>query len=511
MKNLPIGIQEFKKLREGDFLYIDKTKFIYTLINSASYYFLSRPRRFGKSLLLNTIKEIFFGNKELFEGLWIYDKIEWEKYPVIKISFSSIDYMHLGLRNAIDNMLNKMAKNYKITLEESSFSSKFEELIQKLSTDKKVVILIDEYDKPIIDYIDDIPQAEENRKILKSFYSVIKDSDNYIKFFFVTGVSKFSQVSIFSDLNNLNDITLDENYSALTGYTQQELEHYFSEYIEQVKRRYEGIFDDIPAQIKKWYNGYSWDGETFVYNPFSILNFFYKRTFGDYWYATGTPTFLMKMIKENNYTIFDIKNKIIPRGLLDKYEITSITLLPLLFQTGYLTIKKVDLRKMTLQLDYPNLEVESSFNMHLLSYLLGGKTDKTGSLLVQLSESIEQHRIEQFIENVNTVFKGISYTLIDKKEKYFHSLFYLIINLLGFTIETEVMTIDGRIDAVITTDDYIYVIEFKANQDAKTALEQIREKGYHKKYTSGKRKITLLGINFDIENKRIDDYKAEDV
>ncbi len=511
MKNLPIGIQEFKKLREGDFLYIDKTEFIYNLINSASYYFLSRPRRFGKSLLLNTIKEIFYGNKELFEGLWIYDKIEWEKYPVIKISFSNMNYRSLGLEKAINNELLMIAKQYDIAFEFDDFSTRFRELIQKLSTDKKVVILIDEYDKPIIDYIEDIPQAEENRKILKSFYSVIKDSDNYIKFFFVTGVSKFSQVSIFSDLNNLNDITLDKNYAALTGYTQEELDSYFPEYIEKVEEDYEGIFDDIPAQIKKWYNGYSWDGKTFVYNPFSILNFFYKRTFGDYWYATGTPTFLMKLIKENKYTIFDIKNKTVPRGLLDKYEITSISLIPLLFQTGYLTVKKIDMRKMTLQLDYPNLEVESSFNMHLLSYLLGGKTDKTGSLLVQLSESIEQHRIEQFIDNVNSVFKGISYTLIDKKEKYFHSLFYLIINLLGFTIETEVMTVDGRIDAVITTDDYIYVIEFKANQDAKTALEQIKEKGYHKRYTSGKRKITLLGINFDIENKIIDDYISEEI
>ncbi len=510
MKNLPIGIQEFKKLREGDFLYIDKTEFIYNLINSASYYFLSRPRRFGKSLLLNTIKEIFNGNKELFEGLWIYDKIEWEKYPVIKISFSSMDYMHLGLRNAIDNMLNDIADEYNLTLGKSSFSLKFKELIQKLSTDKKVVILIDEYDKPIIDYIDDIPQAEENRKILKSFYSVIKDSDNYIKFFFVTGVSKFSQVSIFSDLNNLNDITLNRKYATMLGYTQMELEKYFDEYIRETADFYKGIFDNIIEKIKIWYNGYSWDGRNFVYNPFSVLNFFDNLEFADYWYATGTPTFLIKLIKERKYTIFDLKNVLITKSSLEKYEITSLSLIPLLFQTGYLTIKSVNLQEMTYSLDFPNAEVERAFNLNLLGEFNGNKPEKADTLVIEMKRALEQNNIEKFMEFMNDLFKGISYLLVDNKEKYFHSLFFMIVRLLGFTIELEVMTIDGRIDAVITTDDYIYVIEFKANQDAKTALEQIKEKGYHKKYTTGKRKITLLGINFDIENKRIDDYIYEE-
>ena len=224
MKNLPIGIQEFTKLITKNYLYIDKTKYIYQLITTGSYYFLSRPRRFGKSLLLNTIKEIFKNNKELFKGLWIYDKIEWKEYPVIKISFADIDFSNLGLKNAIDNMLINIAQEYNLELTKSTFALKFKELIQKLSEKEQVVILIDEYDKPIIDYIDELEKAEENRKILKSFYSIIKDSDNYIKLFFITGVSKFSQVSIFSDLNNLNDITLDKNYAVLTGYTQDELE-----------------------------------------------------------------------------------------------------------------------------------------------------------------------------------------------------------------------------------------------------------------------------------------------
>ena len=511
MKKLPIGIQEFSKLREGDFLYVDKTQHIYNLINSASYYFLSRPRRFGKSLLLNTIKEIFNGNKQLFEGLWIYDKIDWEVYPVIKISFSRMDYNSLGLEKAIENTLLKLAEKYKISLNEPTYSLKFEELIHKLAQDKKVVILIDEYDKPIIDYIDDIPQAEENRKILKSFYSIIKDSDSFIKFFFITGVSKFSQVSIFSDLNNLDDITLDKNYATLTGYTQEELDFYFPEYIEKVKEDYKGIIEDIPAMIKRWYNGYSWDGKNFVYNPFSILNFFSKREFDDYWFRTGTPTFLMKMIKKNKYTIFDIKNREITKSVLDKYDITSITLLPLLFQTGYLTIKKYDLRTRVITLDFPNAEVENAFIIHLLAELNDGKIDKASSLIIQLMESLESGNLDKFIELINIIYKGISYTIVDEKEKYYHSIFYIIVKLLGFTIDVEVLTIDGRIDAVISVEDTIYIIEFKANQDAATALQQIEDKGYYKKYLSQGKQIILVGINFDTEEKKITEYVSKNI
>jgi len=507
MKKLPIGIQEFSEFG-NDYLYVDKTEHIFRLLQG-KYYFLSRPRRFGKSLLLNTIKEVFKGHKELFEGLWIYDKIEWEDYPVIKISFSTVDYFNLGLAKAIDRMLTRIAAEYNILLEEESFSSKFLELIIKLSVNSKVVILIDEYDKPIIDYIDDIPKADENRKILKSFYSVIKDSDDFIKFFFVTGVSKFSQVSIFSDLNNLNDITLDKDYSTITGYTQEELEQYFPEYIENVSKDYDTIYPDIMPEIKKWYNGYSWDGRNFVYNPFSILNFFYKREFGDYWFATGTPTFLMKLIKQNNYTIFDIENNIVSKNSLNKYDITRISLIPLLFQTGYLTIKENNLRDMTYRMDFPNSEVESSFTIYLLATLNDGHIDKTDSLINEMRLALRENHPGKFIELIKNLFKGISHLIIDKKEKYFHSIFYIVIKLLGFTIETEVMTIDGRIDAVISTEKYIYIIEFKAGQDAKTALQQIKYKEYHKKYLTEKKPIMLMGINFNIEKKTIDDYLVE--
>jgi len=467
-------------------------------------------------LLLNTIKEIFNGNKELFKGLWIYDKIEWEKYPVIKFSFSSIDYKSVGLSQAIKDELDKIANSQNIKLRSKTVGSKFRELIETLSEKTlpdgrqgKTVILIDEYDKPIIDYIDDIPKAEENRMILKDFYSIVKDSDSFIKFFFITGVSKFSHVSIFSDLNNLNDITLDKNYAVLTGYTQKELETYFSEYIEKVAIDYEGIFPDLMLQIKKWYNGYSWDGQNFVYNPFSILNFFYKRAFKNYWFSTGTPTFLMKLIKEKRYTAFEIENREIFESELNNYEITDISLIPLLFQTGYLTIKKTNLRENTLLLDFPNREVERSFSIHLLAELSTEKLDNTSTMLVDIIHSLKNNQIEKFIELINVLYKGISYTITDNKEKYFHSIFYIIVKLLGFNIETEILTIDGRIDTVILTDNNIYIIEFKAGHDAKKALEQIKTKGYHKKYANDKRPKSLIGINFNIEKKCIDDFVIE--
>ncbi len=509
MKNLPIGIQEFLKLIESEYLYIDKTRHIHKLITSGSYYFLSRPRRFGKSLLLNTIKEIFNGNKELFEGLWIYDKIEWKKYPVIKISFSNIGYFDKGLEKAIVDELKSIAEKYEVTLNETHPGSIFKELIKSLSDKEKVVILIDEYDKPIIDYIDDIAKAEENRKILKSFYSIIKDSDSYIKFFFITGVSKFSQVSIFSDLNNLNDITLNRKYSKMLGLTQEELESYFPEYIEELKDAYEGVYTDIIKEIKINYNGYSWDGKNFVYNPFSVLNLFDNLAFKDFWFRTGTPTFLMNLIKQKEYTIFDFKNKLIFESELDKYEISKISFIPLLFQTGYLTIKQANIHDRTLLLDFPNAEVERSFTIHLLAELNDGKIDKASSMLVEMIQALRNNQIEKFIELINVLFKGISYTIVDNKEKYFHSIFYIIVKLLGFTIESEVLTIDGRIDAVISTDNYLYIVEFKAGYDSAKALNQIKQKGYDKKYADDKRKKTLIGINFNIETKCIDDYKTE--
>jgi len=506
MKKLPLGIQEFSKLIHEQCVYVDKTEQIYKLLQH-HYYFLSRPRRFGKSLLLNTIKEIFLGNKELFKDLWIYDKIDWEVYPVIKISFSNIDYKNSGLFQAINNELKIIAENHKITLKQQTPGSKFREMIEQMAQSKKVVVLIDEYDKPIIDYLDNLEKAEENRNILKNFYSVIKDSDRFIKFFFVTGVSKFSKVSIFSDLNNLEDITLHPNYSTLVGWTQREMESYFPEYISEVEKRYASTPSDIKLMMKEWYDGYSWDGQNFVYNPVSLMNLFSKQTFNNYWFTTGTPTFLMKLIKNQHYTAFDIENRTINVSLLDKYDLSNMSLLPLLFQTGYLTIKSYNILRNTIVLDYPNKEVADSFSTHILSELTIGKLDKTDMLLVDIVHSFDNGEMEKFISYINTLFRNIPYTLIEEKEKYFHSIFYMVMKLVGFKIESEILTIDGRIDAVVKSEDEIYIIEFKINQSAEVAIKQIHEKRYAEKYADDKRPKILLGINFNTETRRADDYE----
>lgn len=509
-KRLALGRQEFSEVIGDNCIYVDKTQDIHRLINDGKYYFLSRPRRFGKSLLANTMKELFLGNKELFEGLWIYDKWNWEEtYPVIKISFSNIDYSALGLERAIDEMLTDIAKEQNIELTKNSIARKFQELIKLLSEKAQVVILIDEYDKPIIDYLDDLDQAEENRKILKNFYSILKDLDKNIRFLFITGVSKFSKVSIFSDLNNLTDITIDENFSKIVGWTKEEILQYFPDYLKRLEEKYKAWFPDIMKEIITWYNGYSWDGISRLFNPVSIMNLLIKRDFRNYWFTTGTPTFLMQLIKDGDYTVFDIENSYTSTKILDKYDFKNINLISLLFQTGYLTIGTKDLRTGRIKLRYPNREVDESFSEHIVSSLTGVQLDITQSLLFKITDCFTDNTIDKLIEYVNVLLKNIPYTITEDSESYYHSLFYLIIKLIGFQIDAEIKTIDGRIDAVVKTDDRIFVIEFKINQPAKNAIEQIKKKKYAAKYADDNRPISLLGINFNTDAKEIDDYESE--
>lgn len=509
-KKLALGSQEFSEVIGNNCIYVDKTENIHTLVATGKYYFLSRPRRFGKSLLCNTLKELFLGNKELFKDLWIYDNWDWETiYPVIKISFSNIDHEKLGLEQAISDELDIIANKCSVALKRKTVATKFKELIIKLSEKAQVAIIIDEYDKPIIDYLDDLETAEKNRQILKNFYSVLKDADKHIKFLFITGVSKFSKVSIFSDLNNLEDITINENYTQIVGWTKQEIEDYFMEYVESIKMKFEGIYLDIMMEIKNWYNGYSWDGITHVYNPVSLMNLFKNRDFRNYWFETGTPTMLMNIIKNRKLTAFDIENTYTSSRILDKYDFKNIDFNSLLFQTGYLTIKNYDLAFGEITLGYPNKEVAQSFSENILSVLTSDRLEETDNLLHRIRRSFMHDEMDKFIKYVNIIFKDIPYTIIDDKEKYYHSLFYLIMKLTGYKIDAEVLTIDGRIDAVVRTDDNIFIIEFKIDQSAQKAIEQIKNKKYAEKYADGKRQVTLLGINFDTEKKRVDDYILE--
>lgn len=341
MKNLPIGLQTFREMIEEDYLYIDKTREIHRLLSTGGkYYFISRPRRFGKSLLVSTLKEIFSGSKELFKDLWIHDKIDWKSYPVIHIDFTDLNYRTPErLEETLNRLMDDIAKEHGVALDSERYlNERFSQLIKELSIKGKVAILIDEYDKPIIDNIDDPETARGNRKVLKEFYGVLKSADRFIKFVLITGVSRFARVSVFSDLNNLDDITLDSGYSTLMGYTEDELRTFFKGRIEELGKEWGGG-DQLINGIRDWYNGYSWDGTHFVYNPFSVLNFFQKKKVGGYWFATGTPTFLVKLLREKGWDARQYEEIPVGEYIFETYDIENLETISLLFQTGYLTVK----------------------------------------------------------------------------------------------------------------------------------------------------------------------------
>ena len=403
MRKYPIGLQDFGKIRKEGYLYIDKTQSIHKLIDSGNYYFLSRPRRFGKSLLLSTIKEIFSGNKELFEGLWIYDQWNWEqKHPVIHLRLSKLDYQKLGLYEALSMEMGVLAKGLGLELEAIHLKGRFEELIRKASVNGRVVILIDEYDKPITDYLENMEKVEENRSVFKSFYSVLKDAYEYIRLLLITGVSRFSKVSIFSDLNNLYDITLNPHYATLMGITQQELESDFKEEINVLQQTQ----PDILQKLKEWYNGYSWDGTSKVYNPFSVLSYMGSGRIQNFWFQTGTPTWLVNLMKHNRE--FELENLRIGENALSSFNVEHIASVPVLFQTGYLTIKHYDEDTRLYELGYPNKEVEESLTDALLSaYRNIFPGNDSMAVTYDLGKALKNNNMPQMIKALDVIISTI--------------------------------------------------------------------------------------------------------
>jgi hypothetical protein len=510
IQRYPIGLQDFSEVITRGCVYVDKTPFVLELINTHKYYFLSRPRRFGKSLLISTIDYLFKGRKELFEGLYIHDKWEFEEYPIIRISFSEIGYRTSDLLSAINSRLSEIASDYSISLTETTIDKQFRELIHKLHQKftKKVVILIDEYDKPLIDYLDkeNLHKAIENRAILKSFYSVLKDADPHLKMVFITGVSKFSQVSIFSDLNNLNDLSVQIDYNELCGISQIELEHYFSKELE--------IHDK--AKIKEWYNGYRWDeNANTVYNPFSILSFFNNGgKYINYWYSTGTPTFLMKKSREEQFYQFDELS--FDLNDLQNFDIESLKVIPILFQTGYLTITGKDTLLNNLTLDFPNREVKESYIRNLADLYIDSDIAPAKAILDHIVKALRARHKESLEKAFNLAFAQIPYDLWQKEnEHFYHAIIHLLFSLLGFYIESEVHTKNGRADVILQFEDDVYCLEFKLNKSAEEAIQQINERGYLDKYVVGTYCNTSLlhkiGINFSSKTKKVDGLIWENV
>jgi hypothetical protein len=516
-KYLPIGIQDFPKLIEGNNIYVDKTAYYHQFISRGGYYFLSRPRRFGKSLLISTLKAIFDGRRDLFKGLWIEDQHDWEPRPVILLDFSEIVSRETPLAESLNMEMDMLAAQHGLPSISGDYSHKFRTLIEQLGAKRKVAILVDEYDKPIINFIHDLERADENRAIMKNLYGVIKANDGHIAFFMLTGVSKFSQVSIFSDLNNLNDITIDEDYAAMLGYTQIEIERYFPAYLNALAAKWVGTYPEMLAEMKSWYNGYSWDGESFVYNPFSILNLLSKRRFQDYWFATGTPTFLVTLVRKMQLGIFDFENKEVSLQAFNTFDLSAIEIKSLLFQTGYLTIKEIDDRAQTVTLDFPNREVTIAFSFHLLSEFAEKNKESTDSFVRSMAGHLRTGEVASFIEALKALFAGIAYPIqpgidggIENYEKYYHTMFYLVLRLLGYDIQAEVLTHTGRIDAVVTANGHIYVVEFKLG-DAADAMAQIHRKGYHQPYLASGKHVVLLGIGFDVATRNVGGYLVEEL
>jgi hypothetical protein len=503
LPSLPVGRQYFASIRKDNAIYVDKTAYIYNLCHPAdSAYFLSRPRRFGKSLTLDTISELFSGNKALFEGLWIADKWDWtETYPVIRMSLDAIGHK-IGLEEALVKNLNKTARRFGETLENTNAGLAFDELIEKVveKTGKQVVILIDEYDRPIVDYIDpyNLSKANEQRDILKDFFSILKDASNHIRFLLITGVSKFSKVSIFSELNHLSDLTLDPRYAALCGYTQQELEHFFDPYLKVMP-------EETLEKMKLWYNGYSWDAQTFVYNPFSVLNFFQTRTYRNFWFETGTPTFLVKLLRKRfNYTLeeTEVSNLILESFRLEEFDALDVN--SILLQTGYLTIKEKTPYD-TFILNYPNKEVKHSFGQFLLSeYTHTPVTVPYGANILRASE---HNNLADVIAIINNLIKSVpDQNYIKDKEKFFHAIIHLIFTMVGSDPRSEMHTGIGRMDTVIITPNRVFVFEFKMNETAKEAIQSIKDRAYADSLKHLNKPITGVGVAFSTETKGVADW-----
>jgi hypothetical protein len=513
MTKYPIGLQDFQGLIEDGYAYVDKTAHIYNLVTSGKYYFLSRPRRFGKSLLVSTLEAYFLGKKELFKGLAM-EKLEkdWKVYPVFHIDLNTGLYTNIeGLVTIFSNYFNSFEQDLGINTDVSSLSERFKAIIKCAyeQSGQKVVILVDEYDKPLLEAIDDPSLQNEYRKILKSIYGVAKTMDSYIHLAFFTGVTKFSKVSIFSDLNNLTDLTLDERFAEICGITEKEIRENFDEEVAQMAEANHLTKDECYAKLKENYDGYHFCEESVgMYNPFSLINALSAQRFKDYWFETGTPTFLVETLKRTDYDLESMTREEVTADLLGSLDSIDQNPLPLLYQSGYLTIKDYDPDFGTYTLDFPNGEVERGFTRFLFRYYAPIRIDQTDSFVKYFTIEVRNGQPEKFMPRLETMFAGQNYQVIGDTEIYFHNVTGLVFKLLGFYTDVERHTTDGRMDMLVQTKDYIYIFEFKIDKSADEALRQIEEKQYAKPFEQDSRKLYKIGVNFSSATKRIESWKV---
>jgi len=528
MQNIGIDLADFEYIRKNNLIYVDKTEFLYKIVSENKYYFLSRPRRFGKTLFVDTLEKFYQGKKELFEGLYIFNQDwNWEEHPIIRLDFNMIPSENREVLNkSLQKIFSKIAARYNIDLIVEEAYYMFPELIEKLYNkfDQDVVILIDEYDKPIISNLKstleensaNLKTIDKNQDYLKMLYDYLKPLEGYLEKVFITGVSKFSKLSIFSTLNNLIELDQNEEFAEIMGYTEKELDEYFSPYFSKLAEKNNLTIPEFRKKFKQMYNGFRFtEKDSRVYNPFSVGSALKNTRFDNYWFKSGTPTFLIELIKKENFQITNLNNLEVNKNKLDATDIKKLKLIPLLFQTGYLTIKKIK-NKEIYKLGYPNLEVEKSLTQNILDEFTNEKIELP--LIYYIKKSLINKNLEKFIEQMKSIFAGLVNINIPKslqdREAYYNSLFYLITTLLtdnNLNVYSEVLTSEGRIDSIIETDTNIYIIEFKANQDAEIALQQIKDKNYAERFKIKDKGIILIGTNFDTEKRNIKDIKIEEI
>lgn len=513
-RRYPIGIQNFEKLRTNNYVYVDKTALVYKLANTNSTYFLGRPRRFGKSLLVSTLEAYFLGKKELFRGLAIESlEKEWNSYPVLHIDFSGSKYYSVDhLKAAINKQLLLWEKVYGSEEGDTTFNLRFESVIRRIyeQTGKQVVVLVDEYDSPMLDSNNDEETQEEIRNIMRNFFSPLKKSDPYLRFLFLTGISKFSQMSIFSELNNLQNISMWDEYSAICGITEKELHTEMKVDIEAMAQANNETFEEACMHLKQQYDGYHFsENSEDIYNPFSLMNAFAQKSYANFWFSTGTPTFLINLLQECDFDIKELDDTTATAEQFDTPTNKITDPIPVLYQSGYLTIKGYDPEFQVYTLAYPNKEVWKGFIESLMPAYVHLPARENTFYVMSFIKDLRAGNIDNCMERMKSFFASIPNKLNNKGEKHYQTIFYLLFRLMGQYVDAEVDTAIGRADAVVRLQDAIYVFEFKVDGTPEAALEQINSKQYAIAYQSDDRKVVKIGVNFDSATRTVGEWKIE--
>lgn len=510
----PIGVQDFESLINDGYIYVDKTQHLYNLVNSGRYFFLSRPRRFGKSLFLSTLKAYFEGKKELFKGLAIeHLEKNWDTYPILYLDLNSKKFETTNdLEDLLSEQLDIWEKDYGVS-EYNAIELRFKRIISQVhkKTGKRVVVLVDEYDKPLLQAIGNKPLLNDYRDTLKAFYGVLKTMDSCIKFAMLTGVTKFGKVSVFSDLNNLTDMSMDSRYFDICGISENELHKYFNTSIEQLAHNNNQTFGEACEKLKEEYDGYHFNEKTKgIYNPFSLLNTLEKQTYNSYWFETGTPTFLVELLKQSDYNLNKISGIEIDKDAIDSI-FTSNNPIPVIYQSGYLTICGYDSEFKLYKLDFPNREVKEGFIKFLMPYYTSFDKVQSPFEIREFAKDLRAGNINDFMTRLQSFFANVNYDQIVKDvENWYQNVIYIVTTLAGYYVEAERRTANGRIDLVIKTSNYIYVMEFKLQGTAEEAMQQINSKNYPLPYTKDSRKLYKIGVNFDSTLRNIEKWIVEE-